>query len=125
MATILAAGIVSSTSVSTMIVPSPEGNSRRTLLRAISGRRPVSGPVIRLEPERTATAAARRCRRAAVRHPGPPALPPATPVAHPAAHLVVAPDLHAPPADLAAPADPPDAVAARAPPAAPPAAPPG
>src|SRR3546814_10109721 len=81
MATISPAWIVRSTSFSTMIVPSPEGNSRRTLLRAISGRRPVSGTVIRLEPERTATAAARRCRRAAVGHPGHHALPLAKAVA--------------------------------------------
>src|SRR3546814_11030256 len=84
-----------------MIVPSPEGNSRRTLLRAISGRRPVSGTVIRLEPERTATAAARRCRRAAVGHPGHHALPLAKAVAHPDADLVVEPDLDGALADLA------------------------
>src|SRR3546814_3142226 len=84
-----------------MIVPSPEGNSRRTLLRAISGRRPVSGTVIRLEPERTATAAARRCRRAAVGHPGHHALPLAKAVAHLDADLVVEPDLDGALADLA------------------------
>src|SRR3546814_11650805 len=101
MATISPAWIVRSTSFSTMIVPSPEGNSRRTLLRAISGRRPVSGTVIRLEPERTATAAARRCRRAAVGHPGHHALPLAKAVAHLAPDPAVEPDL---PGALAAPA---------------------
>src|SRR3546814_7169679 len=88
MATISPAWIVSSTSFSTMIFSSPEGDSRRALLRAISGRRPVSGTVIRLEPERTATAAALRCRRAAVGHPGHHALPLAKAVAHLDADLV-------------------------------------
>src|SRR3546814_19109145 len=84
------------------------------LLRAISGRRPVSGTVIRLEPERTATAAARRCRRAAVGHPGHHALPLAKAVAHLDADLVVEPDLDGALAALAGRVAHPDAVVARA-----------
>src|SRR3546814_10809582 len=62
---------VCSSDLSTAMVPSPEGNSRRTLSRVMSGRSPASSVLIALEPQGAAAAARRHRRGTAVGLTGP------------------------------------------------------